>query len=410
LLRAGTDTPEEAAPSPLRAALTAAVYAGALLLAARRPREIARAALRNPLIPALVVLAAASYLWSEAPGLTLKRAAALAATTLFGAWLAARFSRRELLGIVAAVLGAAAVASLALGALAPGIGRSAAFDGAWLGVFGHKNGMGKAMVLAALVLLVRGRDASPGRRMRIALLLVTGALVVLSRSTSALVALAAVVVLVPLLRALAARNVLVLLAAPVAVCAAAVLAGGTGLGLASVAGALGKDTTLTGRTELWTAVLASIDKRSGLGYGFGAFWHTAEESESVFASVGWGAWHAHNAFLDAWLNLGVLGLALLIAAIGWAGVRAARELRGSAAPDAIWPLAFVAFTVMTNLTESRLLDAGTLYWALFVAVACAPAVVAERIIHRPAPAAPRGPVSPGVRHRHRLRTASTHPR
>jgi O-antigen ligase len=398
LLRAGTDAAGEESASPVRVALVAAVYAGTLALVAARPREVAQAALRNPLVPALVALAAASYFWSEAPGLTLRRTMALAATTLFGLWLAARFSRRELLGILAAVLGVSAVASLALGLLSPELGRSAEFDGAWLGVFGHKNGMGKAMVLAALVLLVRAPDAAPGRGARAALLLGIAALVVLSRSTSSLVALAAVAALVPLLRALAARNLLLLLAAPVAVCAGAVLAGGTGAGAASMAGALGKDATLTGRTELWGAVLASIGKRAGLGYGYGAFWHTAEESESLFAAIGWGAWHAHNAFLDAWLNLGLVGVVLLVAALAWAGTRAVRDLRAGSGPDAAWPLAFLAFTVMTNLTESRLLEPGTLYWALFVAVACAPFVAAERTAERPAPAAAAaGPVSPGVR-------------
>ena len=410
LLRGGAGAAGDEAASPVRVALLAAVYAGTLALAAARPREIARAALRNPLVPALVGLAAVSYAWSEAPGLTLRRTAALAATTLFGLWLAARFSRREVLGLLAAVLAAAAVASLAVGLLAPELGRSAEFDGAWVGVFGHKNGMGKVMVLAALVLLVRAPDAAPGRGARAALLLAAAALVLLSRSTSALLALAAVAVMVPLVRALSARSVFLPVAAAGALCVGAVLAGGSGAGAASVAGALGKDATLTGRTELWGAVLASIDKRTGLGYGYGAFWHTAEESESLFAAIGWGAWHAHNAFLDAWLNLGAVGLVLLLAALAWAGARAVRDLRAGSGPDAAWPLAFLAFTVLTNLTESRLLEPGTLYWALFVAVACAPLAAAgptaapgtEDPVGAPARA---GPVSPGVRRAARTRGA-----
>ncbi|HEX6910868.1 MAG TPA: O-antigen ligase family protein [Longimicrobium sp.] len=408
LLRTGTDAAGEAAAPPLRTALFAAVYAGTLALVAARPRQIVAAALCNPLVPALVALAAVSYLWSEAPGLTLRRTLALAATTLLGLWLAARFSRRALLGVLAAVLGTAAVAGLALGLLAPDLGRSAEFGGAWVGVFGHKNGMGKAMVLAALVLLVRAPDEAPGRRGRAVLLVVVAALVVLSRSASSLVALAGMVALVPLARALAGRSVLLVLAAPAALCVGAVLAGGTGAGAASVAGALGKDATLTGRTELWGAVLASIGKRSGLGYGYGAFWHASEESESLFAAVGWGAWHAHNAFLDAWLNLGFVGLVLLVGALAWAGARAVRDLRAGTGPEAAWPLAFLAFTVTTNLTESRLLEPGTLYWALFVAVACAPAAVGAVAGERngarlPRAAAPADPLSPGVRRAARAR-------
>lgn len=420
LSSAAAGSPEDLPASPARAALLLAVYAGTLLAVARRPGEVLRAALRNPLVPALVALAAASYLWSEAPGLTLRRAAALGMTTLFGAWLAARFSRRQVLGLLAAALGTAAVLSLAAGVLWPEVGRDPEFDGAWRGVFAHKNVMGKAMVLAALVVLVRaGGPARPGRTLESLLLLPAIALVLLSRSALALVALPAVLLLVPVMRALARRNVLVLLAAPAAVCVAALVAGGTGAGPTAVAAALGRDATLTGRTELWEAVLASIGKRTGLGYGYGAFWHTSAESESVFAAIGWAAWHAHNAFLDVWLHLGVVGLLLLVAAIGWAAVRAVRELRAGEGAEAVWPLAFLAFLVVTNLTESRILEPNTLYWALFAAVSCAPATVAAA---RPLPArqadpfdapppgaeadGPAGPVSPGVRRRWRWLAAS----
>jgi exopolysaccharide production protein ExoQ len=184
-----------------------------------------------------------------------------------------------------------------------------------------------------------------------------------------------------------------------------VFAGGTGAGAQAVYAALGKDATLTGRTELWEAVLGSIGQRAGLGYGYGAFWHTAAESESLFAAIGWRAWHAHNAFLDLWLNLGVLGVLLFTALFVWAATAALRRLRGGADAEAVWPLALLAFTLLTNLTESRLLEPNNLYWILFCAVVCAPALrradaggPAEDS-EVAAPPTPTGRLSPGVRWR-----------
>jgi exopolysaccharide production protein ExoQ len=408
---AGADDPVES--GPVRLAALAAVYAGTALLAALHGRRVLVAALRQPLIPALVALAFVSAAWSAAPGLTLKRSLALAATTLLGLWLGARYSPRALMSLVAAALGLAAALSLGAGLLLPEVGLDHRFDGAWRGVFGHKNGMGKAMVLAAVLFALLAREARGAARLRMfAAFILAAALVLLSRSTSALVALAAMLALLPLIRAAHRRSPLVLLGPLAAACVAAVVVGGTGARTESVFAAFGKDATLTGRTELWEAVLGSIGQRTALGYGYGGFWHTAAESESLFAAIGWRAWHAHNAFLDLWLNLGLVGLVLFVAALAWTLARAVRAVR--IAPDAqhAWPLALLAFLLLTNLTESRLVEANNVYWVLLCAVACAPTAVrptADAAVPAdprppaapaPSPALPSGAVSPGVRWRH----------
>jgi exopolysaccharide production protein ExoQ len=412
----GADDPVES--GPVRLAALAAVYGGTAALTALHGRRVLAAALRQPLIPALVALAFVSAAWSEAPGLTLKRSLALAATTLLGLWLGARYSPRALMSLVAATLGLAAVLSLGAGLLLPEAGLDHRFDGAWRGVFGHKNGMGKAMALAAVLFALLAREArGTARAWTYAGFVLAAALVLLSRSTSALVALAAMLALLPLIRAAHRRSPLVVLGPLAIACVAAVVAGGTGARSDSVFAVLGRDATLTGRTELWEAVLGSIGKRTALGYGYGGFWHTAAESESLFAAIGWRAWHAHNAFLDLWLNLGLVGVLVFGAALAWTLARALRALR--IAPDAqhVWPLALLAFLLLTNLTESRLVEANNLYWVLLCAVACAPAPLRPRA-NAPAPGASEaaapppaplsGAVSPGVRWRHaRARSRAT---
>ena len=79
---------------------------------------------------------------------------------------------------------------------------------------------------------------------------------------------------------------------------------------------LGRDATLSGRTGLWDAVLAAISMKPLLGYGYESFWNgLAGPSASVVAAVHWIPPHAHNGFLDLWLDLGALGL--LIFGIGF---------------------------------------------------------------------------------------------
>ncbi len=67
---------------------------------------------------------------------------------------------------------------------------------------------------------------------------------------------------------------------------------------------LGRTETLTDRTEIWNSLLPYAQKHFILGYGYGGFWTT-----SLRTSI---ASHAHNGYLDAILNLGIVGLILLI--------------------------------------------------------------------------------------------------
>src|SRR5215208_587355 len=72
----------------------------ALLVAARWP-QVVYVATRDKLLLLLLGVAVISVLWSVAPELTLRRSVGLIGTTLFGAYLATRYSRRELLRLLA---------------------------------------------------------------------------------------------------------------------------------------------------------------------------------------------------------------------------------------------------------------------------------------------------------------------
>ena len=66
---------------------------------------------------------------------------------------------------------------------------------------------------------------------------------------------------------------------------------------------LGRDQTLTGRTQIWASLIPYAKKHILLGYGFGGFWTTSLREEI--------ASHAHNGYLDTVLDLGFIGLIVL---------------------------------------------------------------------------------------------------
>ena len=78
-----------------------------------------------------------------------------------------------------------------------------------------------------------------------------------------------------------------------------------------IAGSLGRDITLTGRTEIWNSVL-DLKTNPLIGTGFASVWLTpggAQLAEELKIP------HAHNGYLETYLNSGLIGISLLLAII-----------------------------------------------------------------------------------------------
>lgn len=86
-----------------------------------------------------------------------------------------------------------------------------------------------------------------------------------------------------------------------------------GLGLSgSFASAAGRDPTFTGRTEIWDAVL-SVHTNPLVGTGYESFWLGPRlQRVRQAAGEGGGLNEAHNGYLEGYLNLGMIGVCLLL--------------------------------------------------------------------------------------------------
>jgi exopolysaccharide production protein ExoQ len=122
------------------------------------------------------------------------------------------------------------------------------------------------------------------------------------------------------------------------------------LGINLIAGGLtavlGRDATLTGRTEIWAELLPNVEKEPLLGCGFGGYW-TPERREAH--RVG----QTHNGYLAVVLELGFVGLLLLSAFLISSGRKAARMF----ANDFDWASLCVCFLLMAlihNITEASI--------------------------------------------------------
>lgn len=77
----------------------------------------------------------------------------------------------------------------------------------------------------------------------------------------------------------------------------------------SIVHEFGRNSTLTGRTDLWKA-LTGMDTHPWFGTGFESFW-LGKRLEQLWSIFPWQPNEAHNGYLEVYLNLGWVGVILL---------------------------------------------------------------------------------------------------
>lgn len=318
----------------------------------------------------LVGFAVISIFWSAAPGITLKQILALFRFSILGIYLGTNYSLKEQIQLFTWSFGIAAVLSFGFGLGLPQygvMGMGSTLDpenirhaGSWRGIFTHKNFLGRIMSFAAIVFLLSAIGSRlklyqvgwPGLALSLLLLL-------LSTSKTSLVITIALLILVPFFKALRWNYSSVL---PFSILMIIVTSIATTFFLENaepILGALGKDLTLTGRTELWDSVMASIRDRPWLGHGYGGFWlGEAGASEIIWYELKWSVPHAHNGFLDLTLDLGYIGLFLFIASFGVTVFKAIRWVRLTQGVEGLFPLVYLTYVLMFNFTESSFFRQG----------------------------------------------------
>ena len=122
-------------------------------------------------------------------------------------------------------------------------------------------------------------------------------------------------------------------------------------GGASAAQALGRDPTLTGRTEIWAAVI-SLASNPLVGAGFESFWLSPRVHEKLWQLFpGLPLNEAHDGYIEVYLNLGWVGVGLIGLIFVGAYRGAVKTFRRAPALGGLL-VAFVLTAVTYNLTEA----------------------------------------------------------
>ena len=115
---------------------------------------------------------------------------------------------------------------------------------------------------------------------------------------------------------------------------------------------LGRAPDLTTRAPIWD-MLIQLAPNHWIGAGYESFW-TGDRMLEVWRRLGskdGGIIQAHNGYIETYLNLGAVGLSLLILAILGGGLQAINSLRESYG-EGLLRLLFIAVAVIYNYTEA----------------------------------------------------------
>jgi len=125
-------------------------------------------------------------------------------------------------------------------------------------------------------------------------------------------------------------------------------------------GSLGKDASLTGRTDLWAMAKDAIAQRPYFGWSFDS--HTSVKSVREF-DIRFN--HYHNGFLDTMIEGGILLMFMVLYNFGWFIKRFVKLFRQN---DRVYPLVvpFVMIIVL-NMSEYSLLRPLSEVWQLYIA-------------------------------------------
>jgi exopolysaccharide production protein ExoQ len=171
-----------------------------------------------------------------------------------------------------------------------------------------------------------------------------------------------------------------------------VLAGAASLlfaGQAGVTQAMGRQSNLSGRTDIWAAVIPALSKPI-VGDGFESFWISPDVVKVSKSLAGWwdptGLNEAHNGYIEVYLNLGWVGVGLisLVLISGYRRAVAAFQLNPSIGG---LMLAYLIIAAVYNITEAgfRMLD--PIWIFLLLAIVSGSSIVAVGYIGlRPSPA------------------------
>lgn len=323
------------------------------------------------MLGALVLHAFASKWWSIDPEVTQRRVIALAISSAFAIYLGVAFRGAHLPRLLMLCGLGMAAGSFVMVLANPTIGiHQAENAGLWRGLWYEKNQMGLVMSAGAVAAAACLASGDPRRLLPSITFVATTLLVLATQSKTSLLCLiigcGAIGGLWAMHRGGAAFSI-------VALWFGVVLTAIAGYVFitdpATVLIALGKDPSLTGRTDIWAALMRDVAERPWTGFGYSAYWGVDSiPAEFIRLETQWPVPSAHNGWIDLLIQLGWPGAILTGGVVLLAAVTTLLRIPGAGAREGYWGVGYLLVFLLLSLSESVLLSHANLPWTMLLAI------------------------------------------
>ena len=371
--------------NPFDRAILALLIALGLVVLFNRQRQVGKILSANMPVVLFFAYCAISSVWSDHPDVALKRW-----VRGFGdlVMVLVILSDPDWLAALKRVLARVGFLLLPLSVLLiryyPSLGRGYNMAGTgtfWTGVTSDKNGLGMICLIFGLGGVWRFSEIYNARELpqRKRLLLARGILVVITLwllwESNSMTSISCFIMACGLMMAtgrwrMARKPVATFLLAASAIGVSAfVLFGGGG----AVLELLGRNPTLTGRTEVWEVVLP-FAQNPIVGSGYESFW-LGERLQKIGDLTSNGIQEAHNGYLEIYLNLGWMGLFFLGLVIVTGYRKVALAVRRDPVTGKL-RFAYFVLALIYNFTEAgfKMMNPVWIFFLLAIMVAPTPAV------------------------------------
>lgn len=319
-----------------------------------------------------------SMFWSISFGASLYRTSILLFSTFAGAYIGYQYGAQRLLEVLFWFGAIVIILSFGFSLFVPELsvmsGRP--YYGSWRGIYWHRNHLGAITALFNAVFLIR---MLAELRVRSKMLILDALFYVLSLLLVYFARSAAGYILAMVLHFSVFAALVWLRFAPrlkpvhyYAIFGIAIV-GGVFIfsNLGFILEIFNREPNLTGRIPMWGILINNVVLRSPwIGYGFGAIWTIESFRVGMQHAVGWSfpVLIGDNGFMDILMHVGLIGLALFLGVWVLAWVRSIRNAFDRRKLQDFFPLVFMVFTLVANISFSLFLETESFVWLTMVAI------------------------------------------
>lgn len=290
----------------------------------------------------------ATALWSNEPAFTILSASAIVTPVILAGVLFKISTPERFLGTLVVWTRIALILSFLLFVLRPDLGaqNDSLHDGAMSGLFAHKNGLARLLVIGVFAEIF----ATQNNRNRVSWLLLLLVAGYFAQSLSFFALCSVIIISIICLTITFSSNKYIskisIGFSPLILISCAILVSSYGPDVIEDLGRFSEDGD---RGRIWAGVLVLFSMRPAGGWGYGdVFRPESEAGQQLFGVIGWYPTAAHNGYMNAlaesgWFGLTALGVTLLGTLIVAWRVRT----------KILWPVVWAVVVLVNNFTDTR---------------------------------------------------------